>query len=457
MDNLSIRQLNYLTERYELDKQLQADKEITLAVVRRNPALYLVASEELKKDVDVALACVKSDGRALRFLSDELRENETVVLSAVENFCASFSFAHGKAKKSVLVAEAVAKRGGETIELLDESFLDDENIAKIAVARNPKALKYFSSRVRSLESVVLQAANRDRTALIYAADDAFKSKAIFEKVISPVGGRFRIVSLTNNTPQGVFDEIERRGLTFSYSAQNLDFLALDRDKLLVCLKCGEGNMLKKADLLRKYVLLEDVEMVSLIIEKYNLPHNVILAEVKFASENRKVRVLPLLLKATRGVGAKDVDDKNARLYLIRSLRRKSPTAMARFKENYAQYLDDEEVMMLAAQADGTILKVVQNTSYINKKEFVTACLESYIVKLSDGAILDGLNIDLTYEQAVIACRRDGRNYFYLSDEFKKMKEIAVNAVRSDESVYDRLSEELKNDADVIREKRLWIR
>ena len=186
MDNLSIRQLNYLTERYELDKQLQADKEITLAVVRRNPALYLVASEELKKDVDVALACVKSDGRALRFLSDELRENETVVLSAVENFCASFSFAHGKAKKSVLVAEAVAKRGGETIELLDESFLDDENIAKIAVARNPKALKYFSSRVRSLESVVLPAANRDRTALIYAADDAFKSKAIFEKVISLV-------------------------------------------------------------------------------------------------------------------------------------------------------------------------------------------------------------------------------------------------------------------------------
>lgn len=457
MDNLSIRQLNYLTERYEHDKQMQADKDITLAVVRRNPALYLVASEELKKDVDVALACVKSDGRALRFLSDELRENETVVLSAVENFCASFSFAHGKAKKSVLVAEAVAKRGGETIELLDESFLDDENIAKIAVARNPKALKYFSNRIRSIESVVLQAANRDRTALMFASDEAFRCKAIFEKVIGSVGGRYRITTLTNNTPQGVFDEIERRGLTFSFSAQNLDLFTLERDKLLVCLRCGEGNLLKKADLLRKYVLAEDVEIVGLIIEKYNLPHNVILAEVKFASENRKVRVLPQLLKATRGMGAKDVDDKNARMYLVRSLRRKSPTAMARFKENIEDYLKDEELMMLAAEADGTILKIVTNTDYINKPEFVTACLKSYIVKVSDGAILDGLSLNLTYEQAIIACRRDGRNYFFLSEEFKGLKEIAANAVRSDESIYAKLSEELKNDADVIREMRLWIR
>ena len=38
-----------------------------------------------------------------------------------------------------------------------------------------------------------------------------------------------------------------------------------------------------------------------------------------------------------------------------------------------------------------------------------------------------------------------------------LKEIAANAVRSDESIYAKLSEELKNDADVIREMRLWIR
>ena len=113
--------------------------------------------------------------------------------------------------------------------------------------------------------------------------------------------------------------------------------------------------------------------------------------------------------------------------------------------------------MLAAEADGTILKIVQNTEYINKPAFVTACLKSYIVKFSDGAILDGLSVNLTYEQALIACRRDGRNYFYLSEEFKAIKELAATAVSSDESVYAKLSEELKNDEDVIKERRLWIR
>ena len=457
MENLSIRQLNYLAERYEFDKSLQVDKDVTLTVVKRNPALYQFASEDLKNDVDVALACVKSDGRALRFLNEKLREDESVVLSAVENFCASFSFAMGNAKKSEAIALAVARRGGETIELLDERFLDDENIANVAVARNPKALKYFSSRVRAIPSIVLQAINKDRTALIYASDEAFRDKAIFEKAIVSFGGRGRIASLTNNTPQGVFDEIERREMSFAFSAQNIDFLTLERDKLVVCLKCGEGNIVKKADLLRKYVLLEDVEIVSLIMEKYSLAHNIILAEIKNASENRKIRALPILLKATRGLGAKEIDEKNARMYLMRSLRRKSPTAMARFKENLASYLHDEELMLLAAAADGTLLKLVTKTKYIDMPEFVTACLNSYVVKLSDGAILDGLNLNLTFEQALIACRRDGRNYFYLSEEMKNSKEMAVVAVRSSEEVYDGLSQQLKEDADVLREKRLWIR
>ena len=103
------------------------------------------------------------------------------------------------------------------------------------------------------------------------------------------------------------------------------------------------------------------------------------------------------------------------------------------------------------------LALKTKSNYINKEEFVTACLKSYVVKLSDGAILNGLNVKLNFEQALLACKRDGRNYYYLNEELKKEKELAVAAVRSSEEVYDKLSEELKNDTDVIREKRLWIR
>ena len=175
MDNLSIRQLNYLTEKYEFDSKLQADKEVTMAVVKRKPSLIQFANKELQNDEEVAVVCVKSDGRALRFMSEQLRENERVVLSAVENFCASFAFAVGGARRSQVIAEAVAKRGGETIELLDEEFLDSEKIAKIAIERNPKALKYFSSRIRAIESIVKEVGgNIYAKAFVFAEGDAAK-------------------------------------------------------------------------------------------------------------------------------------------------------------------------------------------------------------------------------------------------------------------------------------------
>ncbi len=457
MEGFSVRQLNYLAEKYVSDRSLQQDKEITLALVRRNASIVQYACDSLKDDAEVAIACVRSDGRSLRFLSERMTSCERVVLCAVESFCASFAFATGEARRSPSVARAVAKRGGDTIELLDGEFLDSEEIALIAVDRNPKTLRFFSERIRSVEEVVLRAAARDRTAINFAADKAFKSKRVFEKAIGCFDGRIRITGLSNATPQGVFDEIEKRGLTFSLAIQNLDALTLEREKLAVCIRCGEGAILKKAELLRKYVLSEDGEMVSLIIEKLSLSHKIILAEIKFASENRKIRVLPILLRATRGVGLKENDEKNERTYFIRSLRRKSPTATNRFKENFERYLSDAEIVMLAAEADGTVLKTLAHTDYVKNEDFITACLKSYVVKLSDGAILDGLDVDLTFQQALLACSRDGRNYFYLSVEYRRTKEIALAAVRSDEGVYNKLSEELKKDEDIIRENRLWMR
>ena len=114
-------------------------------------------------------------------------------------------------------------------------------------------------------------------------------------------------------------------------------------------------------------------------------------------------------------------------------------------------------MMLAAWADGTLIKSVINTEYFTDEEFVTECLKSYVVKISDGAILNGLNLKLTYEQAEIACKKDGRNYFYLDEEFKNNPQFAVIAVRSCEEVYASLPEQFKTLPEVIKEKRLWIR
>ncbi|MBQ7373918.1 MAG: DUF4116 domain-containing protein [Clostridia bacterium] len=458
MENFSVRKLLNLVENYPTDESLQNDREITLAVAKRNPSVLPYANPSFLSDKEIAIETVRADGRALRFFSKQIKEDEDVVLLAVQNFCSSFSFAEGSARVSEKVAKAVAKRGGETIELLDERFLDDENIALIAIERNPKALKYFSERVRGAEKVVLTALSRDRTTIEFVSDDAFSSKKVFEKAVgTSYDGKIRISNLSNDSPQGVFDEIERRELSFNLAMQKLDLLTIDIQKLKICLKLGVGAINKKNELFKRCILSDNPQLVALIVERGNFSSKVISDGVKFASQNRKVRVLPVLLKLTGGVGEMAENGKNDRMYLMRSLRRKSPTATARFKENFKDYLLDREVMMLAAWADGTIIKLMQNTEYLSDEDFVTECLKSYIVKKSDGAILDGLNLSLNYGQSEIACQKDGRNYFYLKDEYKNDPHFAMLAVRSCEAVYDLLPDEFKGLEEIKREKRLWIR
>lgn len=455
MKELSVRQLNTITENYPRDKKLQKDKEISLIIARRSPALLQYASPLVLNDKSVAREAVKTDGRALRFFSEKIREEEDIVLSAVENFCPSFSFAVGKATKSLAVAKAVAKRGGETIALLDESFLKIKSLAISAIERNPLAIRFFSDEVRQDEQVVMLAISKDRTAVKFVHDEAFRNKEVFQKVVLDDYGRVKSGALDNFTPQGVFDEIERRGLNFNLSSQNLNLLTLDRDKLCVCLKLSVGAVTKKADLLKNYILKEDREIVSLLIERGDITPKGIADSVKFASENRKVRVLPILLKQTGGIGLSDSANKDARMYMMRSLRRKSPTAVARFKENFTEYLKDEEMVMLVASADGTVLRTLEKTDYAKNEKFVTECLKSYVVKISDGAILDGLDVELNYEQTLLACKKDGRNYFFIKEEYKSSPQIVATSVKSCEEVYASLPDDLKTHPDVLKEKRIW--
>ena len=456
MDNLSVRQLNSLAENYPKNAEMQKDKVLTLLVAKRNSALLAYSSKEILADKSLALAIVKSDGRALRFFSDKIRSDEEVVLVAVENFCASFSFAHGDAKKSKKIALAVAKRGLEVISQLDGEFLRDNEVALTAVERNPKAVAYFDECVRSNEKVALAVLAKDRTAVNLLSDGAFSSVAVFEKAALDFNGKIRAGILNNQSPQGLFDQIESRELAFNFASQDLDLMTLDRDKLAVCLKCGVGAIAKIAELVKKYITAEDSQILTLIFDRVSVSHKTLDSCVKYASFNRKLRVLPLLLRYLGKAAGVD-DGKDERVYLLRSLRRKSPRAVERFKQNYACYLADREVVYSVAQADGTVLRTLAETDYAKEPEFITECLKSYIVKISDGAILSGLDLPLNLEQAQLACKRDGRNFFYLPEHFKNQLSVAVIAVKSCPQVYGELPSELKDNQQVKKEMELWTK
>lgn len=424
----NVRQVNNFIADYPTDEKLRKSKDVTLAVLARNPAYAAYADESLLKDKDVALCAVEKDGRTLRFFSDELKADEDVAFAAVKNFRSSFAFTLGKARDSRKIAAEVAAAGGDVVSMLDKKFLDDEEIAKVAVGRNPKAIQYFSDRVKCVPSVALLALKQDRTVTQYLPDEAFENDAVFRAAIRMTDdGKVGVGVINEVTPIGIFEKLKKENMKFNFSLQSADLSALDGERLRYVIELGLGVTGKKAEIFHKFVDRDDRETVSFLLAKKFPSAKTVATELEYASKNRKLRVLPALISASRG-GRRGVNESDERKMLVRNLKRKSPSAAAKLIANIDDYAHDEEAVRLAATVDGGVIRVLYRTDFSGDKNLVTDCLKTYVVKNSDEPLLKNLKgVNLDFEQCAVACRRDGRNYFYLPEQFRGseyLKEIA---------------------------------
>lgn len=433
----NIRQVNNFISDYPTDERLQRDKDVTVAVLNRSPSLITYTSEGLLHDKDVALAAVSKDGRTLRFFSEELRADEDVALAAVNNFRSSYAFTIGKARLSKKVALAVASVGNDTVATLDESFLDDEEVAAAAVNRNPKTLQYFSERVRGLPKIAELALKHDRTAAEFIPDETFKNDGVFKAAVRlSEDGKVAPRILSDKTPLGIYEKLAEENMRFNFSLQNINLSALDGERLKYVLELGLGVTGKKAEVFHKFVDADDRTTVAYLISKKFPTPKTIQTELDYASKNRKLRVLPTLLSATRGAKKPAPYESDERKMLFRNLKRHSPAAVKRLTDNIELYAHDEEAIKLAAYADGGIIRYLHLTDFANNKMLVTNCLKTYIVKNSDEPLFKILKgIDLDYSQCLIACRRDGRNYFFLPEQFRGSEELKRVAYEHGASTY----------------------
>ena len=424
----NVRQVNNFISDYPTDAKLQKDKDITVAVLARNPAYAAYADESLLKDKDVAMCAVEKDGRTLRFFDDSLKSDEDVAYAAVKNFRSSFAFTLGKARDSRRIAAEVASAGGDVVAMLDKKFLDDEEIAKVAVGRNPKAIQYFTDRVRCIPSVALLALKQDRTVTQYLPDEAFENDAVFRAAVRITDDdKVGVGVINESTPLGLFEKLKKENMKFNFSLQNLDLSSLDGARLRYVIELGLGVTGKKAEIFHKFVDKDDRETVSFLLAKKFPSAKTVATELEYASKNRKLRVLPSLISAARG-GKRGVNESDERKMLVRNLKRKSPMAAAKLIDGIDDYAHDEEAIKLAASVDGGVIRLLYRTDFAGDKNLVTDCLKTYVVKNSDEPLLKNLKgIDLDFEQCRIACRRDGRNYFYLPEQYRGselLKEVA---------------------------------
>lgn len=259
-------------------------------------------------------------------------------------------------------------------------------------------------------------------------DEAFDNDDVFFATIRLTDGKVGGGVLSAATPAGVYRRICDKGLKFNFPLQNIDLLALDGERLGYVLESGLGVTGKKAELFHKFVNADDRDAVIMLLKK-NIPsQKTVLSELDFASKNKKFRVLPTLISAGREIRKNESPESDERKLLLRNLRRNSSTAVAKFVANPEVYASDEEVVKLAAAVDGSILIVLGRTNFAADKELITSCLKNYVVKNSEEPLLSRTTgVDFDYDQCLIACRRDGRNYFFIPERFKsdeRLKQIA---------------------------------
>lgn len=414
-----VSQIGRYVREYPERERLHEDREITLAVVAKNPNLLEYACDELKDDKEIVLAAVGAGGNCFRFASERLRGDEEIALSAVARFYGNYSFVLPPASESRAVVMKVAALGNEGLTLLPPRFLRDREVAKAAVARNPLSLAYFSEEVRADREIALAAVRADRKAVNLLSDDAFADREIFAAAVKSKGDSVSPNVLFNESPYGLFREINARGLAVSPGTQNLSLIDLDRDKLLMILPVLTGIPTRKEELFRACVERDDREALALLIGKKVLSPAKAFPYISVASAGGKRRVLPLLLRYAgreRLLAGKEDDPRKK---LLTAVRRKSRKAIDELFAAGERYAEDREMISAAASVDGRVLLLLKDSPLRRDGEIVSLCIGSYVVKNSDPPLLSRISdVALDGVSAALACRKDGRNFDYLPEKWK---------------------------------------
>ena len=108
--DMSVRQINFYSEAYKTDAEMQNDRDITLALAEKRPDLYRYASDRVKADKEVAKTCFGQDGSLIRFAPDSVRADPEVALVAVADYPLGYRYLEGEAAKNREVAKVVAAR-----------------------------------------------------------------------------------------------------------------------------------------------------------------------------------------------------------------------------------------------------------------------------------------------------------------------------------------------------------
>jgi len=436
---------------YENNVLWHSNEEVTVYAVGSVPYLLKFADEKLKDNKEIVLPAVTKNGQTLQYASERLRNDKEVVFAAVSNFAPSYAFIGNELKNDKELALMAVKAGGDALNLLSDELKNDFEMVSAAIERNPKAIQFASAELRNNKIMALKAITKDRTVISCLYDDVFNDKDVLMAVMKPERNQIGVNALSNDMPVGLFKAISESGYKIVLISQGLNLLTIDSVKLKYILSCSDNNIPKKNELFHKYVDEDNSGIVQLLLDKDIMTPLKALPEMEYAARSGKLKVLPVLLSFTRGAKMSTAEsNENSREKLLRSLKRGSKQAAEKVINEIEEYSGDYEILSLTAEINGKLLMALTG-KYACDKAIIKTSFNSYVVKNSDKPLLSFVNKKfIDYDLAYLACKKDYRNWYYIPDEFKSSKVIAVMVLKSTSDIYQKLNEELKSDSEIKR-------
>jgi hypothetical protein len=215
--------------------RLQDSAEVVQAAVQERASALEYASARLRDDYDLVVSVVRHDGRALRFASDRLRGDRDVVLVAV-------------------------LQQSEALEYASVHLRDDSELVLSAVSGNGYALRFASDRLRNDHDVVLEALRHDAKALQHASAERRNDRVLVLRMLA---------------------EISQSGLALRYTSAEL---RSDRDVVLAAVR-RNGTALDHAC----QIFLRDREVVLEAVRGDSHGRALQLASAEFHADREIVR------------------------------------------------------------------------------------------------------------------------------------------------------------------------
>ena len=193
-------------------RRLLSDRAFMLEAVGKNGLALEFASEVFRSDIEVLMAAVKQNGRALRFCVAV----QQVGQAGHKCRCVCIH------RRCIHVVTCAIKQNGMALEFAEKTWRSHRGLVYDAVWQNGLALKFASKELRSNLDVVLKAVSKNGLALEFASEECRSDEYVVHEAVCQNGLALEFASEDLRCDLDIVREaVSENGLALEFAAEQL--------------------------------------------------------------------------------------------------------------------------------------------------------------------------------------------------------------------------------------------